>query len=64
MAAVDQGSPMQTAALNFDIPRNTLKCHVMGQTLSRKRGRKPVLLEVEEEKLVRYIMGMARYGIP
>jgi hypothetical protein len=64
MAAVDQGCPVQTAALNYEIPRSTLRYHVMGQSLSRKRGRKPVLSTVEEEKLVKYIMGMARYGHP
>jgi hypothetical protein len=64
MAAVDQGCPVQTAALDYEIPRSTLRCHVMGQSLSRKRGRKPVLSTVEEEKLVKYIMGMARYGHP
>jgi hypothetical protein len=36
----------------------------MGQILFRKRGRKPVMSAVEEEKLMRYIMGMARYGHP
>jgi hypothetical protein len=64
MAAIDQGCPVQTAALDYEIPRSTLRCHVMGQSLSRKRGRKPVLSTVEEEKLVKYIMGMARYGHP
>jgi hypothetical protein len=36
----------------------------MGLTLSRKRGRKPVLTAVEEDKVVKYIMGMAKYGHP
>jgi hypothetical protein len=30
--------------------------------LSRKRGRKPVLSPIEEEKIAKYIMEMARYG--
>jgi hypothetical protein len=64
MAAVEQGSPVQTAALDYDIPRSTLRGHVMGLTLSKKRGRKLVLSVGEEEKVVKYIMGMARYGHP
>jgi hypothetical protein len=36
----------------------------MGFSLTRKRGRKPVLSRTEEEKVVQYIMGMARYGHP
>jgi hypothetical protein len=64
MAAMEQGCPVQTAALDYDIPRSTLRGHVMGLTLSRKRGRKPVLSVGEEEKVVKYIMGRARYGHP
>jgi hypothetical protein len=55
---------VQTAPLDFDIPRTTLKGHVMGLTLSRKRGRKPVLTAVEEDKVFKYIMDMAKYGHP
>jgi hypothetical protein len=64
LSAVERGSPVQTAALDFDIPRTTLRNHVMGLSLTRKRGRKPVLSRTEEEKVVQYIMGMARYGHP
>jgi hypothetical protein len=64
LSAVERGSPVQTAALDFYIPRSTLRNHVMGLSVSRKRGRKPVLSKVEEEKVVQYILGMARYGHP
>jgi hypothetical protein len=64
MAAVDRGCPVQTAALDYDVPRSILRSHVIGITLSRKRGRKPVLSATEEGKLVNYIHGMARYGHP
>jgi hypothetical protein len=64
MAAIDQGCLVQIAALDYDIPRSSLKSHVMGLTMSRKRGKKPVLSVVEEEKVVRYILGMAKYGHP
>jgi hypothetical protein len=64
MAAMDRGCPVQTAALDYNVPRSTLRNHVMGITLSRKCGRKPVLLVTEEDKVVQYLYGMARYGHP
>jgi hypothetical protein len=64
LSAVERGSPIQTAPLDFDIPRTTLRNHVMGLSLSRKKRRRPVLSKVEEEKVVQYILGMARYGHP
>lgn len=36
----------------------------MGLTVSRKRGRKPILSIVEEEKVIGYILGIAKYGHP
>jgi hypothetical protein len=62
MAAVERGFPVQKVALDYVIPRTTLGSHVMGLTLSRKRGRKPVLSSIEEEKLMNYYI--ARYGHP
>jgi hypothetical protein len=64
LAAVEQGCPVQTTALDYGIPRSSLRCHVMGLTVTRKRGRKPILSPIEEGKVVQYIMGMARYGHP
>jgi hypothetical protein len=64
MAAIDRGCLVQTTALDYDVPRSTLRSHVMGITLWRKCGRKPVLSAAEEGKLVNYIHGMARYGHP
>jgi hypothetical protein len=43
LIAVEKGCPVYAAILDFDIPRTTLLSHLMGFTLSRKRGRKPVL---------------------
>jgi hypothetical protein len=62
--AVERESPVQTTALDFDIPRSTLRNHVMGLSVSRKRGRKLVLSKAEEEKVVQYILGTTRYGHP
>jgi hypothetical protein len=53
---------VQTAALDYHIPRTTLHSHVLGLTLSRKQGRKPVLIAKEEEKGVNYVHSMARLG--
>jgi hypothetical protein len=64
LSAVERGSPVQTAALDFDIPKTTLRNHVMGLSLSCKRRRKPVLSKAEEDKVVQYILDMARYGHP
>ena len=64
MAAVDRGYPVQTATLDYDVPRSTLHSHVMGITLLQKCRRKPVLSTAEEGKLVNYIYEMARHGHP
>ena len=64
MVAVDMGCPVQTATLDYDVPKSILYSHVMGITLSQKRGKKPMLSAVEEEKLVNYIHRMAKYGHP
>jgi hypothetical protein len=48
MAKVERGCPVQTAALDHGISRSTLRSHVMGTIVSRKRGRKPVLSVAEE----------------
>jgi hypothetical protein len=42
--------------LDYNIPKSTLRGHVMGLTLFRKKGRKPVLSIDEKEKVVKYIM--------
>lgn len=62
MLAIKRRSPMQIVAFGFDIPRTTLKDHVMGLIFSQKGEKKLVLILVEEEKVAKYIMGMARYG--
>jgi hypothetical protein len=64
LGAVERGCPVQTTALDFDIPRTTLRSHLMGITLSRKRGRKPVLIPTKEDKVVKYIHSMGRLGYP
>jgi hypothetical protein len=40
-----------------------LRGHVMGLTLSRKKGKKLVLSVVEEEKVIKYIMGITELKI-
>jgi hypothetical protein len=38
LSTVERGSPIQTVALDFDTPRSTLRNHVMGLSVLRKRG--------------------------
>jgi hypothetical protein len=62
MLAIERGSPKQIVAFDFDIPRTTLRDHVMGFTFSWKGEKNLIFTLVEEEKVAKYIMGMARYG--
>jgi hypothetical protein len=64
LKAVDDGCPIQTAAKDYDIPRSSLRGHVMGTTVTCKRGRKAVSDPVEETKLVEYVHGMENLGHP
>ena len=64
MAAVERRCLVQPTVLDYDVPRSTLGSHIMGFTLSRKRGRKLVVSTAEEEQLVNYIHRMAMYGYP
>jgi hypothetical protein len=64
MADVERACHVQITALDYDIPKSTLRSHMMELILSRKLGRKWILSLIEEEKVVKYINGMARYGHP
>jgi hypothetical protein len=62
--AVDKGARITSAADYYGIPRSTLRSHVHGITLGRKRGKSSVLTESEERKLVTYLHDMANRGFP
>jgi hypothetical protein len=62
--AVDRGARITSAADFYGIPRSTLRSHVQGITLGRKRGKTSVLTPSEEKKLVTYLHDMANRGFP
>ena len=57
--AVDKGARISSAADFYRIPVSTLRSHVHGITLTRKRGKASVLTALEEGKLVAYLHEMA-----
>jgi hypothetical protein len=54
-AVTDQGMKVRAAARTFGIPPTSLRDHLYGKVVGRKRGSKPVLKEEEEEKLLKYL---------
>jgi hypothetical protein len=62
--AIDKGARITSAADYYGIPRSTLRSHVHGITLGRKRGKSSVLTESKERKLVTYLHDMANRGFP
>jgi len=61
---MDEGMPVRTARREFGIPASTLRGHVYGTTLYRRRGRKGVLTSKEENDLVQYLINMQDIGFP
>jgi hypothetical protein len=57
--AVDKGAWISSAADFYGIPVSTLRSHVHGIILTRKRGIASILTAVEEGKLVAYLHEMA-----
>ena len=64
LAAHERGMSMNGAATAFNIPRSSLRAHLTGTVLSRKRGAAPVLTPNEEQQLVDYVIGMQDLGFP
>ena len=48
---VDNACPLMTVAKDYDIPRTSMRPHVMGIIVTSKRRQKLVLDPVEEKKL-------------
>lgn len=63
-AVTDQGMEVRKAARTFGIPVSSLRDHLYGKTVKRKRGKQPVLKEDEETKLVEYLFKMQDLGHP
>jgi hypothetical protein len=51
----DHGMKVRTAARTFGIPPTSLRDHLYGKVVGRKRGSQTVLKEKEETKLVKYL---------
>jgi len=64
MLAIDDGAPIKTVARLYGIPTTSLRDHVFGKTLSRKRGKSGVLSSEEENELVNWIFKMQTLGHP
>ena len=50
--------------MSFGIPPTSLRDHIYGHSLGRKRGRLGVLCKSEEAQLVEYILKMQNLGWP
>ena len=59
---VDKGARITSAVDYYGIPRSTLRLHIHGIILGRKRGKSSVLIKSEERKLVTYLHDMANQG--
>ena len=64
MAAVDRGSKIAAAARDAGIPQSSLRDHLYGRTLKRKKGRQGVLHDQEESALVKWILEMQEHAHP
>ena len=53
MLAIDDGAPIKTVARLYGIPTTSLRDHVSGKTIGRKRGKSGVLSFKEENELIK-----------
>ena len=63
-AVTDQGMKVRCAARTFGIPPTSLRDHLFGKVVGRKRGTKTILSQEEEEKLIEYCFKMQDLGHP
>jgi transposase-like protein len=63
-AVTNQGMKVRAAARTFGIPPTSLRDHLYGKVVGRKRGSKTMLKEEEEEKLLKYLFKMQDLGHP
>ena len=64
MQAVEGGMRIQTAADLYKIPASSLRDHLFGVTIGRKRGGKCVLTGEEEQLVVNWIVRLQELGHP
>ena len=63
-AVTNRGVKLKTTSRIFGVPATFLRDHLYGKTLTRQRGKAPVLKADEEKKLVDYIFKMQDLGHP
>ena len=63
-AVTDQGMKVRCTARTFGIPSTSLRDHLFGKVVGRKRGTKTTLSQEEEEKLIEYCFKMQDLGHP
>jgi len=61
---VDEGMPIREAGRINGIPSSSLRGHLYGTTIYRKRGKEGVLTNAEDEELVDYLIEMQNLGFP
>jgi hypothetical protein len=64
LEAVDAGESIRSASRLFGIPATSLRDHMYGRTVGRKRGRQGFFTAPEEAELVQYILKMQDLGWP
>lgn len=64
MEAVEAESNVKSACRCFEIPPSSLRDHLYGRTVGRKRGRGGVLTTFEEADLEAYVLKMQDLGWP
>ena len=58
MEAVEVGESIRSAARFFGIPPTSLRDHLYGRSVGRKRDKQGVLSACEEAELVEYVLKM------
>jgi hypothetical protein len=56
LQAIDAGESIQSAGRCFGIPPASLRGHIYGHSLGKKRGKQGVQTALEEVELVEYIL--------
>ena len=64
MQAAEEGMRIRSASELYQIPASSLRDHLYGITIGRKRGAKSVLSSEEEEQVVQWIFRLQQLGHP
>jgi hypothetical protein len=64
LAAIDDGLPVETTARLYGMHVTSLRNHLFGKSVKRRRGPQGILTTIEEDELVQCILKMQRLGHP